>query len=125
LFWSSSIEFINESYFLKLVLFPSGEEYEKENLLYSALGWSYTYSKTMKSSKSLKFNLRRWLFIIEWSLKRAVLWAITPYSSENTWCFGGTYCLYLQSRRVSQGGNQQNEAASWNLIHQGFQPLPW
>jgi hypothetical protein len=41
-------------------------------------------------------------------MKSTLLWVVTPYSSEESQRFGGTYYLHLQVRRVSQARNQQD-----------------
>jgi hypothetical protein len=40
-------------------------------------------------------------------LKISTFWDITPCSLLKVkWCFGGTCCLHLQGRRISQARNQ-------------------
>jgi hypothetical protein len=42
------------------------------------------------------------------TVKSALFWIETPYSSKNARRFGGTYLLRLQCRRVSQARKKQN-----------------
>jgi hypothetical protein len=39
---------------------------------------------------------------------------VTPCSSETAICFGGTYRLQLQGRRVTQETNHQKQEAGWD-----------
>jgi hypothetical protein len=40
-------------------------------------------------------------------MKSSVFWGVTPSSPlKLNWRFGGTYCLYLQVRKISQATNQ-------------------
>jgi hypothetical protein len=53
-----------------------------------------------KSKLCLKRNKQNFKF---WKyLKSAIFWVATPYSSERTRRFGGTYRLHFQCRRVRQ-----------------------
>jgi hypothetical protein len=41
-------------------------------------------------------------------MKISIFWDITPCSSlKVNRCFGGTYCLYLQGRKISRARNQR------------------
>jgi hypothetical protein len=42
-------------------------------------------------------------------VKNMVVWVVTSCSSERAQCFGGTYCLHLQERKVNQLRNQQKQ----------------
>jgi hypothetical protein len=50
---------------------------------------------------------------MEAGVKTTVFWVLAPCSSEIVRRFGGTYCLKLQGRIVSQARNQQKQATSW------------
>jgi hypothetical protein len=48
---------------------------------------------------------------------------LTPWNTKKAWCFRGTYCLHLQSYRVSQARNQNKQALSSGTI--SFAPVSY
>jgi hypothetical protein len=52
---------------------------------------------------------------VDWiNLKTTIFYVLTPYSSDTARCFGRTYGLHLQGRRLSQERNQQKQVESCN-----------
>jgi hypothetical protein len=46
------------------------------------------------------------------TLKMVIFWDVTPSSPVEVYrCFGGTYCLCLQDRRISQATSEEEVAS--------------
>jgi hypothetical protein len=57
-------------------------------------------------------------------LKSAPFWDLICCSQVVRWCFGGTYCLHLQGRKVNQAGNQISYLCNRNRYHYMLQGAP-